>query len=173
MEKLFFDKDGLLPHMFFEPQGITLFNSPYEITWEEFKELFQTNDYRLGLAEGLLNLYAELKDNNIDIARVYIGGSYISAKAKPEDLDILISWYPHIRLNNRHEAESYIAERSLLFSKSRILQKYNIQVHFHGLIGSMDNAVNTISKWIMLNSYSREHKRHRGIVSLIGNSLAE
>ena len=68
-----FDERGYLP------QGI------YEPTWDEFWERFGTNNYRKQLLTGL-----RLALGNLKLAgcrRVYIGGSFITDKERPNDYD--------------------------------------------------------------------------------------
>jgi hypothetical protein len=68
-----FDERGYLP------QGI------YEPTWDEFWERFGTNNYRKQLLTGL-----RLALGNLKLAgcrQVYIGGSFVTDKERPNDYD--------------------------------------------------------------------------------------
>jgi hypothetical protein len=57
----------------------------YEVTWDEFWERFATNIYRKQLLTGL-----RLALNSLKVAgcqQVYIGGSFVTDKEKPNDYD--------------------------------------------------------------------------------------
>lgn len=68
-----FNEQGYLP------QGI------YEPTWDEFWERFSTNNYRRQLLTGLRLALTQLKLAGCQ--RVYIGGSFITDKERPNDYD--------------------------------------------------------------------------------------
>jgi predicted nucleotidyltransferase len=168
---LSFDQQGLLPHIIFNQDNSIRFSSPFEISLKTFESLFSTTPQRKLLADNLLTLVDDLSDNDIIITRIYIGGSYISNTPAPNDLDILICWRPDKKLKNKKEVQEFITGKLNLFDKDSIMKTYRIQVHFHGLIGSPDKAVNLVSKWTMLNSYCREFNHHRGIISLAQDAL--
>jgi hypothetical protein len=102
---------------------------------------------------------------------MFIGGSYISEEPYPNDLDILVCWHPKERLKNSKEFEIFINQNARLFDKQTISDNHEIQVHFIGLVGSPDTAINVVAKWTILNSFSRIANHHRGIVSLKGSEL--
>jgi hypothetical protein len=57
----------------------------YEVTWDEFWERFSTNIYRKQMLTGL-----RLALNALKVAgcqQVYIGGSFVTDKEKPNDYD--------------------------------------------------------------------------------------
>ena len=68
-----FNEQGYLP------QGI------YEPTWDDFWERFGTNNYRRQLLTGLRLALKQLKLAGCQ--RVYIGGSFVTAKERPNDYD--------------------------------------------------------------------------------------
>jgi hypothetical protein len=57
----------------------------HEATWVEFWERFATNAYRKQLLTGLRLALGELKQAGC--CRVYIGGSFVTDKEKPNDYD--------------------------------------------------------------------------------------
>jgi hypothetical protein len=57
----------------------------HEVTWAEFWERFATNAYRKQLLTGLRLALGELKQAGC--CRVYIGGSFVTDKEKPNDYD--------------------------------------------------------------------------------------
>ncbi len=61
------------------PQGI------YEPTWDEFWERFATNSYRKQMLTGLRLALVKLKVAGC--RRVYIGGSFVTDKERPNDYD--------------------------------------------------------------------------------------
>jgi hypothetical protein len=166
LEELTFNTNGLISPMIFDQKGDIKYSSPYEISWKTLELVFAKNILRKELSNNLRLLISNLVNNDIHLVRIFIGGSYISTKPKPNDLDILICWMPKERLKNKQERDNYLASRTHLFDYKSIFKNYKIQVNFHGLICSPDVAVNIVSKWTILNSYSREYDCHRGIISL-------
>lgn len=75
-----FNEDGLLP------PGI------HRATLEEFKErfvIFNRSDRRLRVFEGLNQLIQEAARSNI-VQQILIGGSFVTAKAEPNEFDCLV-----------------------------------------------------------------------------------
>jgi hypothetical protein len=166
LEELTFNAKGLMSPMIFDQKGDIEYSSPYEISWQNLELVFATNTLRKKLLNNLRLLISNLVNNDIHLVRIFIGGSYVSTKPKPNDLDILICWLPKETPKTRQERDNYLASKTNLFDYKSIFKNYKIQVNFHGLIGSPDVAVNIVSKWTILNSYSREYDCHRGIISL-------
>ncbi|MBQ4839021.1 DUF6932 family protein [Pseudoalteromonas luteoviolacea] len=170
-EELSFNNKGLLPSLIHNEDGVLKYSSPYEISWQSLERLFAQNALRKRLSDNLRLLINDLQYGEIHIARIFIGGSFISTKPDPDDLDILIFWHPKERINNRQELEGYLESNAHLFDKESISKKYRIQVHFHGLLGPLDTAINIASKWTILNSHSREYDCLRGIISITHGNL--
>lgn len=76
------------------PSGI------YELTWEEFKRKFAYNYQRKQLLPYLEKLINDLK--SISCETIYICGSYVTSKLRPNDFDIC--W----DINNVDLGEAYI-----------------------------------------------------------------
>ena len=69
-----FDEHGFLPLRI------------YHVTWPEFVERFATNAHRRRLIEGMRQVLLALRDAGCP--RVWIGGSFVTAKPDPADYDI-------------------------------------------------------------------------------------
>lgn len=72
----------MIPHfnnLGYLPPGI------YEVTWDEFWERFATNTYRKQMLTGLRLALNALKFAGCE--QVYIGGSFVTDKEKPNDYD--------------------------------------------------------------------------------------
>jgi hypothetical protein len=65
----------------FLPAGI------HTATWDEFVERFDTNDRRARLLDGLLGALAHLAEAGC--AAVLVGGSFVTTKAHPKDVDVI------------------------------------------------------------------------------------
>ncbi|MDY6977171.1 MAG: hypothetical protein SVW51_13275 [Pseudomonadota bacterium] len=105
-----------------------------------------------------------LTDNGIEIKRLYIGGSYVSLKPEPQDIDILVCWKPNQKVTNNKQLSEFIDKRATIFDQSLIESKFQIQAHFQCLLGATDTTIHMVGKWIFINSYHRESGIHRGIV---------
>lgn len=59
----------------------------YQSQWQGFVERFGTNEHRVGQLQRVEPLFKELKQKGLD--RVYVGGSFVTTKAKPDDIDFV------------------------------------------------------------------------------------
>jgi hypothetical protein len=83
---------GLRPKVTYDAHGIANFTKKgflppgeYEVNWAQFTERFGTNPYRLAMLEKMKQPLADLKAAGVK--EIFIGGSFVSAKAKPGDFD--------------------------------------------------------------------------------------
>lgn len=63
--------------------------SPYPVSVEQLRELFAFNEWRGQIFDGFVRFMDELKRNKVR-GYIWIGGSYISEKENPSDMDLLL-----------------------------------------------------------------------------------
>ena len=81
-----FSKNGLLP------AGI------HSTTWDEFEQrfvYFDRSDRRFRLFETFRELYRQAKISGI-VQQIYVGGSFVTSKAEPNDIDCIVVLDPSI-----------------------------------------------------------------------------
>lgn len=76
-------------------------DTPHSATWDELAERFATNALRRSLLAATQSRLFELQDQAVPIYAVWINGSFVTGKERPNDLDALIlidgDQIPHAR----------------------------------------------------------------------------
>lgn len=65
-------------------------DAPYPATWDELSDRFATNARRRSLLAAAQSRLFELQDQAIPIWAVWVNGSFVTGKERPNDLDALV-----------------------------------------------------------------------------------
>ncbi|OHU89696.1 hypothetical protein BET10_16355 [Pseudoalteromonas amylolytica] len=166
---MIFDKRGCLPLVLPSFQSIK-YMSPYTVDWTNFQENFVFNNHRAQIATRFQKLLNKIEALDIEVVRIYIGGSFVTKKPSPNDIDVLVCWMPRVKLKNRQQLNAFISERGAVFDRGYEQGHSGLQVHFQCLLGIESRSVHMISKWILLNSYHKDSEIHKGIICIQGKT---
>jgi hypothetical protein len=138
-----FNKDGNLP------EGI------YSASTEEFLDRFTTNSARRKwLGERLKEVFSLGKSTG-KLERIFIWGSFVSAKGSPNDIDILLIMAEDFQLENVPGA------CRILFDYTRARVKFHVDIFW----SKASIGEETISLWLDTYQRAKDFKR-RGIVEV-------
>jgi len=138
-----FDVDGNLP------EGI------HSVSEEEFLDHFATQSVRRKwLGERLREVIALAKSTR-KVERIFIWGSFVTAKESPNDVDILLV------MSEDFQIETVSEECKHLFDYIRARVKFNADIFW----SKVSIGEDTLSLWLETYQLTRDFKR-RGIVEV-------
>jgi hypothetical protein len=137
-----FDNSGNLPPFFFA--GGKQYDSPYRIEAEDFSSIFGFSSERRSQIRNFNRFRKHLRKRGLS-GTFWIGGSFVSNKAAPKDLDMVLFFRspvaPFPMRTNKH------SHTPLLLNRDQILERFDCDCFYVDLSWDVEKIVYASGLW--------------------------
>jgi hypothetical protein len=139
-------------------------SSPYPITWPEIEARYCFNAHRRRLADRFCEWVLAVHDL-VAPAFIWIGGSFVTDKAEPADIDTVLFYYYRQAQTDSQDRISFLSKHASLLSPAGIRARFGLDAGTVALSMPPQRLVEISASWTMIFSGNADGTR-RGFYSV-------